>query len=159
MRSRRNALTVLGALPLLLLIWSPAAIAAPPTVLVGSFTQVSFTTSNERAVGASFMFDFTETDTLTGGLTGTSEIEGSCNFRPTGFTVCRGVETFTGTVDGRSGTAQFWNVLEVNVFTGDFTGRFTALSGTGDLVTLHGQGTFAGSGTTGTHALQAMFAP
>ena len=159
MRSRRNVLTALGALPLVLLLSSPARAAAPPTVLVGSFTQVSFATSNERLVGAAFMFDFTETDTLTGDLTGTSDLEGRCTVRPTGFAVCQALETFTGTVDGRTGMAQFWNVFEVDFSTGAFTGRFTAVGGTGGLANLQGQGTFSGTGTTGTYALQVTFAP
>jgi hypothetical protein len=43
--------------------------------------------------------------------------------------------------------------------TGAFSGRFTALGGTGGLTTLQGQGTFEGTGATGTYSLQITFAP
>lgn len=105
------------------------------------------------------MFDFTEVDTLTGGLSGTSDLEGSCIVPPTGIASCRALETFTGTVDGREGTAQFVNVFAVDFSTGAFTGRFTSLGGTGDLANLRGEGTFQGVGATGTYALQVTFGP
>src|SRR6266508_145879 len=159
MHPRRALFVVLGTLPLVLLLSSPAAATGPPAAATGSFTQVSFTSSDERVVGAVFMFDFTETDVLTGTLTGTSVLEGSCVVRPTGTASCQALETFTGTVDGRSGTAEFWNVFEVDGATGSFSGRFTALGGTGDLASLQGQGTFEGTGTTGTYALRITFAP
>jgi Protein of unknown function (DUF3224) len=159
MYSRRARFVVLGALPLILLLSSPAAATGPPADATGSFTQVGFTPSNERVVGGVFMFDFTETDVLTGTLTGTSVVEGSCVVRPTGTASCQGLETFTGTVDGRSGTAEFWNVFEVDGATGSFSGRFTALGGTGDLASLQGHGTFEGTGTIGTYALRITFAP
>jgi hypothetical protein len=159
MRSRRTVFAVLGALSLVLLLSSRAAAIGAPAAATGSFTQVSFSTSNERVVGVVFMFDFMETDLLTGTLTGTSVLEGSCAVPPTGAASCHALETFTGTVDGRAGTAQFWNVFEVDVVTGSFSGRFTALGGTGDLANLHGQGTFEGTGTTGTYALRITFAP
>lgn len=72
---------------------------------------------------------------------------------------CHALETFTGTVDGRAGTARFWNVLEVDFVTGSFSGRFTPLGGTGDIANLHGQGGFEGTGTTGTYTLRITFAP
>lgn len=120
---------------------------------------MSFTPSNERVAGAVFLFDFTEVDVLTGDLTGTIVIEGSCVVHRPGTATCTALETFAGTVDGRAGTGKFWNVLDVDLFTGSFSGRFTALGGTGDLANLQGQGTFEGIGTTGTYALRIVFAP
>lgn len=159
MRFRRTVFAVLGALSLVTLPSSRAAATGPPAAATGSFTQVSFVVSSERVVGSVFMFDFTETDLLTGTLTGTSVLEGSCAVPPTGSASCHALETFTGSVDGRAGTAEFWNVFEVDFATGSFSGRFTALGGTGDLANLRGQGTFEGTGTTGTYALRITFAP
>jgi hypothetical protein len=159
MRSRRNLFGALAALPLALILSSPAAATGPPTLAVGSFSQVSFTPSNERVVGTVFTFDFTEVDTLSGDLTGTSVLQGSCVVHAPGTGTCMALETFTGTVDGRAGTAEFWNVFEVHGATGAFSGRFTALGGTEDLVNLQGQGTFEGIGPTGTYALRITFAP
>ncbi len=59
----------------------------------------------------------------------------------------------------RSGTAQFMNVFLVDLVTGVFSGRFTALGGTGGLANLQAQGTFDGTGATGTYSLQITFAP
>jgi hypothetical protein len=61
--------------------------------------------------------------------------------------------------DGHGGTAQFINVFLVDLGTGAFSGRFTALGGTGGLANLQGQGTFEGTGATGTYSLQITFAP
>jgi hypothetical protein len=50
-------------------------------------------------------------------------------------------------------------VFPVDLGSGAFSGRFTALGGTGGLTDLHGQGTFEGTGTIGTYSLQITFAP
>lgn len=56
MRSRRNVFSVLAALPLVLVLSSTAVAAEAPTVLVGSFPQVSFEPSNARRVGGRIVF-------------------------------------------------------------------------------------------------------
>jgi hypothetical protein len=72
---------------------------------------------------------------------------------------CQGIKTFTGTADGRTGTAQFWNVFGVDFLTGFFSGHKTAIGGTGELANLLGQGTFEGLGTTGNYTFRTIFAP
>jgi hypothetical protein len=148
----------LVALPLIFLS-SPAAAAGTPIVATGSVTQISFTPVERTGCGAVFMFDFTEIDLISGDVTGTSVVDGSCVVRPIGTASCQALETFTGTIEGRSGTAEFSNVLEVDLATGSFSGRFTAIGGTGDLANLQGTGTFEGTGPTGTYALRITFAP
>jgi hypothetical protein len=159
MRSRRNLFGALGALPLALLLSSPAVAAGPPTLAVGSFSQVSFIPSNERVVGTAFQFDFTEVDALTGDLAGTSVLQGSCVVHAPGTGTWTALESFTGTVDGRAGAAQFWNVFDVDALTGSFPARFTALGGTGEPREPRGTGPFEGIGTTGTYAARITFAP
>jgi hypothetical protein len=95
----------------------------------------------------------------TGDLSGTSVLEAAVPFVSSGTGICQAAETFTGTADGHTGTAQFWNVVLVDLGSGAFSGRFTALGGTGGLTNLHGQGTFDGTGTIGTYSLQITFAP
>ena len=80
-------------------------------------------------------------------------------FVSSGTGICQAAETFTGTADGHTGTAQFWNVVLVDLGSGAFSGRFTALGGTGGLTNLHGQGTFDGTGAIGTYSLQITLAP
>lgn len=116
--------------------------------------------SNDRVAGGVLLFDFSEADVLTGDLSGTSVLEGSCIVRlSSGRGTCQAAETSTGTVDGHSGTAEFMNVFRVDLVTGAFSGRFTALGGTGGLTNLQGQGTFEGTGATGTYSLRITFAP
>lgn len=161
MKLQTSRLAVLIVVPLVILgSAAHAGATGPPPTATGSFTQVSFAPSNDRVAGGVLLFDFSEADVLTGDLSGTSVIEGSCVVHlSSGTGTCQAAETFTGTVDGHSGTAQFMNVFLVDLVTGAFSGRFTALGGTGGLTNLHGQGTFEGTGATGTYSLQITFAP
>jgi hypothetical protein len=147
----------------LALLGAPPVAAAGPRLgsgpISGSFRQTSFVPSNTRTVDGVTSFDFTEQDTLTGSFTGTSLLQGSCVVRASGQGVCRARETFTGTVDGRSGTAEFQDVSFLDQTTGAIRGSFTIVGGTGDLANLHGRGTFQGVGTTGTYAGQVVVAP
>ena len=142
------------------LLWAtPAAAAGPPFAASGSFVQTSFVQSNVRSADGVTFFDFTEHDTLSGTLSGTSVIQGSCVVRASGQGVCQAVETFTGTVAGRTGTVQFRDVVSLDTTAGTSQGRFTIVSGTGDLANLRGHGTFRGLGTTGTYTGRLVFAP
>ena len=148
------ALGLLGA--------TPVAAAGPrlgSVPISGTFVQTSFVPSNTRTVDGVTLFDFTEQDTLTGSFTGTSVLQGSCVVRASGQGVCRARETFTGTVDGRSGTAEFQDVSFLDQTTGAIHGSFAIVSGTGQLANLHGHGTFQGVGTTGTYTGQVVAAP
>lgn len=142
------------ALAMMLAAANFSVVAAQPMGASGSFTQVSFEISNERTAGPLILFDFTETDVLTGTFTGTSMIQGSCVQHPSGQAACVGVEMFTGSVDGEVGTVLFHVVAFPNSTTGTFHGAFTIVSGsgTGDLANLSGHGTFGGQGTSGTYA-------
>jgi hypothetical protein len=161
MKLQTSRLAVLIVVPLVILgSAAHAGATGPPLTATGSFTQVSFVPSNDRVAGGVLLFDFSEADVLTGDLSGTSVLEGSCVVRlSSGTGTCQAAETFTGTVDGHSGTAQFMNVFLVDLVTGAFSGRFTALGGTGGLINLQAQGTFEGTGATGTYSLQFTFAP
>jgi hypothetical protein len=144
----------------LLLAGSNLVQAANPHLQAsGGFVQTSFEQSNIRSSGGVTRFDFVEHDTLSGTLTGTSVIRGSCVVRASGYGVCRAFETFTGTVEGESGTARFHDVIFLNLTTGAAHGTFTVVSGTADLANLHGHGTFEGTGGAGTYAGQLLFAP
>jgi hypothetical protein len=135
---------------------SPAA-AATTIAASGGFLQTGFDQSNIRTVGGVTQFDFTEHDTLSGTLTGTSVIQGSCVVRTSGAAVCQAVETFTGTVAGQTGSLVFRDVVELGS-TGTAQGSFTVISG-GSLATIHGHGSFEGVGTSGTYSAQLVVAP
>lgn len=147
------------AFGVLLAATSLTAAAGLTTEASGTFTQVSFETSNTRTVGEVTLFDFTESDVLSGTFSGTSIIEGSCVVQPSGEAVCHALETFNGTVNGRSGTATFFDVIFPNLATGAVHGNFTIISGTGELENLRGHGTFQGEEGTGTYTGTLIWVP
>jgi len=155
MRSHRS-LAILSAVALLVLpvLAAPLSAAGPPLQASGSFIQTPIIQSNIRTAGPVTLFDFTETDTLTGTLSGTSVIRGQCVLRESGRATCTAREVFTGTVNGQSGTVEFADVVHIaNAATGALTGSWTVIGGTGGLSNLRGHGTFEGSGGRGTYSL------
>ncbi len=156
--ARRPLWLVLSlSLATLLSAASLAAAAGPPFEANGTFVQTSFELSNVRSAGGVTLFDFTETDALSGTFSGTDVVQGSCVVQPSGQGVCHAFETFTGTVNGESGTVQFSDVFFLEA-TGAFRGTFTVVGGTGGLTSLHGHGTFEGT-TEGTYEGLLVFAP
>ena len=85
----------------------------------------------------------------TGVLAGTDIDTITYTFHPDGTETFTAVTAFTGMVAGRSGTISFRFEGTGNMVS--FQGQIQTLSGTGTgaLATLHGQGTFQGSFTTG----------
>lgn len=136
-----------------------AGAAGPPFQASGSFAEISFAQSNIRTADGVTFFDFTEQDLLSGTFTGTSVIDGSCVVRASGQGVCHAFETFTGMVDGESGTARFSDVIFLDLTTGAVRGTFTIVSGTGGLANLRGHGTFQGIAASGTYTAKLVFAP
>jgi hypothetical protein len=138
-----------------------AAAAGTPITATGSFQQVSFVASNFKTVDGVTFFDFTEHDSLSGTLSGTSVIQGSCVTLASGESRCQGIETFTGTVAGQGGaggdTVQFHDIVSIDS-AGTVTGSFTVIAGTGALTSLHGHGTFHGT-STGSYTGLLVFAP
>jgi hypothetical protein len=158
MSPRRIAVVVLLT-PLLMIAVPSAAHAAPPVSASGSVTQTSFAVTDTRTVDGVTFFSFRETDSLTGTFLGDSALSGECIQRSTGPILCQAHETFTGTILGRSGTVDFLDLISIDQSTGAVQGRFTILGGTGGLVGIHGGGTFAAQGTTGTYSGRIVFAP
>jgi hypothetical protein len=139
---------------------APVAAAGPPMTASGSFTQNTFVQSNVRSADGVTLFDFTETDTLTGTFSGTTLIQGHCVIQASGQGTCVARETLTGTAAGQSGTLEFADVIHIsNVTTGAATGHFAVIGGSGDLAHVTGQGTFQGSGGSGTYSGRLIFGP
>jgi hypothetical protein len=141
---------VVLALLVPLLVPSPAD-AATRLTATGGFTQTSFTVTGSRTAGGLTFVSFEETDALTGTLSGTSQLVGECIFFPSGEGMCKAEEIFTGTLDGRSGTLTFHDVVTLDD-TGAIQGRFMVVDGTGELAGVVGHGTFSGVGTAGTYS-------
>jgi len=148
----------LPAAVLLLVATLAAALAPSPAMaatrvdISGSFTQTSFTVTGSRTAGDLTFLSFTETDTLTGSLTGTSVINGECIVFPSQEGMCKATETFTGTLDGTAGTLTFFDVVRLDNATGTVSGQFAITDGSAGLSDVRGMGTFSGAGGIGTYS-------
>ncbi len=159
----RTTKTLKPFLPLLLsvVLLVPLASASTFASATGSFTATVTITSISQADGNTIITAI-ETQTLSGFLTGTRTANGVEIIHVDGTFNAHDTGTFTGTVNGISGTA---------IITGSSTGtgasgsgQFVVELGTAGLVGLHAQGTFqpnvTGPGTvTGTYSLQYHFDP
>ncbi len=155
--SRGAWLSASSLVAVMVLAVSPTVAVAQPTTASGGFVQVSFAPTNFRTVGGVTMFDFTEHDTLSGALTGTSVINGTCVVQTSGQSICQALERFTGSVEGARGDVLFRDVVFIAP-TGEVQGTFTIING-GSLTNLHGHGSFQGSGGTGTYTATLVTAP
>jgi len=149
-------------LPLLLpLLTIPLASATIPTLATGSFTA-SFTVLSITSSDGNTVITVSETATLTGPFTGTRTAVGFEIVHPDGTFNAHDTGTFTGTVNGASGTL---------VITGDSTGlgatgsgQFTVGQGTAALEGFHAQGPFqfiatGPTTTSGTYSVQLHSEP
>ena len=154
---------VLVLIPALLLLalspLAPAAHGTTPTEGGGTLQATSLTPLDARLAGPNVFFSEANTFTITETLLGTLDCQVSGLARPTGEGTAHILCTFTGTVQGHSGTA----VLRANeTFAGDSAdGGFVLADGTGDLANLHGQGSFTLNFVTGagTYSGRFQFAP
>jgi len=144
-----------------LILLTPMASASIPTSATGSFTATVTVTSISQADGNTIITAI-ETQTLSGFLTGTRIAIGVETIHPDGTFNAHDSGTFTGTVNGMSGTAVITGSSTGTGATG--SGQFVVELGTAGLSGLHSQGTFqptvTGSTTvTGTYSLQYHFDP
>jgi len=159
----RTTKTQKPLLPLLLslILLIPIASASTSASATGSFTATVIITSIGQADGNTIITAI-ETQTLSGFLTGTRIAEGVEIIHPDGTFNAHDSGTFTGTVNGISGTAV---LTGSSTGTGTFgSGQFAVDLGTAGLVGLHAQGTFQPTVTgpstvTGTYSLQYHFDP
>lgn len=158
---RRGALA-LAAASFATIGLAPAASATTPTTGTGGWGPPAppVTISSRSADGNTIVTQVSVFDDY-GVLTGTDIDLITYTFHPDGTVTFTAVSAYTGMVAGRSGTISFH--FEGTGNTVSFKGHFQTLSGTGTgaLATLHGQGTFQGSFTTGagTYVFQYHFDP
>ncbi len=130
---------VLAALPLLVsLLLLPAVHASTLSPGSGSFTTTGEVISIRHADGNTIV-TATEVQTLTGVLTGTRLATGIQIFLPDGTFTAHDTGTFTGTVDGRTGSITISGASSGAGNTG--SGQIVGDRGTGGLAGLHLQGT------------------
>jgi hypothetical protein len=127
------------------------AAAAAPFAASGTFVATSSVPSNLKTVGCCVVFfGLAATDTLSGTLDGSDSYHASCQVRTqSGHGICVGIDSFTGTVAGRTGTLQILLVAFNDLTTGASHGTASFLSGTGGLANLRGHLTVVGNAYSG----------
>ena len=131
---------LLAALPVLAsLLLLPAAHASTLSSGSGSFTTTGDVIS-VRQVDGNTIVTATEVQTLTGVLSGTRTATGIQIFHPDGTFTAHDSGTFTGTVDGNTGSISISGASSGTGNTG--SGQIVGDRGTGGLAGLHLQGTF-----------------
>ncbi len=122
---------------LLAAVAASGAAASPPTSASGTLTYTSSTFNSITFAGGNVIIDLSATVTYTGTFSGTSTIHGTLIFHPDGTANFKDVETFTGTVNGVSGTVTF-NLGGSSDPALVVSGRAVIVSATGALADLHG---------------------
>jgi hypothetical protein len=158
MKLLRAALAALPLLAPLLLLPASANASALPTGS-GSFTTTGEVISIKQ-VGGNTIVTATEVQILTGALTGTRMATGIEIFHPDGTFTAHDSGTFTGTVEGMTGSITISGASSGTGNSG--SGQIVGDRGTGGLAGLHLQGTFQPvitSSTTaeGTYSVQFHF--
>ena len=150
-RKLSGVAAVLATGVLMLVAWQQAATTAQAATRIdasGTFISGDSTNEVDRTFGPVIIVTEDSTTQLTGTLSGTVAEHDFIIVRPDGTFTQFVRSTFTGSVDGRTGTAPL--LVFVNGNESQFTGRFVLLPGTGGLAGVHGSGTIEGSGATGT---------
>jgi hypothetical protein len=142
---KRSLLLVTVLAGVLVLALSVPVQAGPPGIAGGEWTY-GIVLPEPTYVGCNTVYEPTEdsgtfTGTFQGDETEVGVLVGFCN----GAWSFKGFLTFTGTVDGdRSGTLEM-RIVGTSPDMASWEGTWVILSGTGDLATLRGQGTWEGA--------------
>jgi Protein of unknown function (DUF3224) len=157
-----KVLMLFAALAASALVAAPGAVASPPTAASGTFTYTSSTFNSVSPAGGNLIIDLSATVSYTGTFSGTSTVEGTLILHADGSANFHDVETFTGTVNGVSGTVTFDLTGGNGPGFMNFHATDTIISASGGLAGLHGvlnwEGvTLGGNGPVGTYTGQIQF--
>ena len=129
---------------------STPARAAPPIAAKGLWRYNPSIVDTRVAEGVTFLTT-TEEGTWTGTFEGTSREEpAKVVIHPSGSWSFQSVISFVGKVNGRSGTMRMLVAGKRPDTSADWHGDWVIHSGTGDLATAYGEGTWWGPGSPGT---------
>ena len=145
---------VIAALAALAVI-PQGSVASPPATGSGSYAVTGAVATGVRLADGNVFVTETESADATGTLTGTFAHDLVVTIHPDGSLNFRGKGTFTGTVDGVSGSFEDTIEGQGSVVSLELHGTITILRGSGDLVGLRGHLTIEGiPATGGTYAVQ-----
>ena len=134
---KRLFLSATVTLLLLVIITSIGVAALQHTEANGNFITTSTTIHSETEDKFNTIIDLSSTITYTGTLTGTSTLRGTLTVRRDGSASFKGVETFSGLVDGIPGTLTFqlegssdlYQSIQINNIITDGTGELADFRG------------------------------
>lgn len=140
-----------------------AAAASLTTTASGTWAATSVTFNSSHDVGGGVTIDdVTAHVSYTGTFTGTSIVHGFLVFLPDGSAFFHDDDTFTGTVNGKSGTVTIEATGKASA-AGDYRSTRIIVGGTGALAHLHGRllliGTVQDNGPAGTYTGQLFTTP
>src|SRR5712692_1479349 len=153
MKNLGSALLLLASLSLMLA--APVAYGSPPIQANGTATFIPGSVINTTTADGNTIITYNFVEVDTGTFVGTRVGVERDVIHPDGTATFHGVGTFTGTVDGRAGTATLIAQGTYSVIVcgpGTTSGSFVFMAGTGGLATLRGQGSFVGDSCTPTVA-------
>ena len=134
-----------------------ALAAFPRTEASGTFITTSTTIHSVTEDKFNEVIDLSSMVTYTGTLEGTSTLHGTLTVRRDGSAHFKGVETFTGLVNGMPGTLTFEIIGDCDLYQGIQLINIIT-SGTGELAALHGElskeGIIKDNGPVGTYTGQ-----
>jgi hypothetical protein len=142
------------AVLLLIVITGIGLASVPRTEASGNFITTSTTIQSATEDKFNEVIDLSSTVAYTGTLEGTSTVQGTLTVRRDGSAKFKGVETFTGLVNGMPGTLTFEIVGDCDLYQAiQLTNTITG--GTGELADLQGElsreGIIKDNGPVGTY--------
>ncbi len=135
--TRRLRLLLVPLALLLAAVVTTGAAGSPPTAASGTVGNTSSTFHSIRTAGSNLIVDLSATAAYTGTFSGTSTIDGILIIHADGSANYHDIETFTGKVNGVSGTVTF-NLNGSNDSTLAVHATATIIDASGDLAGLHG---------------------
>jgi hypothetical protein len=138
MSTTTRRLLLVTLVVLLAVVAANSAAASPPISASGTLTYQSATFNSIRSAGGNTIIDLSATVAYTGTFSGTSTLHGTLILHPNGTANFHDVETFTGTVNGVSGTVTFDLTVRNGPGFTDFHATDTIISASGGLAGLHG---------------------
>lgn len=138
----RRAILVLAAVALLLAMVAAPAAATPPVPADGRWTWTSTSWNQVDLPSGGARITGTEYGIWTGTFDGTSTESFKGVIMPNGTLTALIRFEFTGSVDGAEGDFVMQTTVWAKSAVEPMSGRWVILDGTGDLSTLHGQGTW-----------------
>lgn len=127
----------------------PVIQATPPEPVSGNWSYLPYSVLVTKQSDGNIFKSGEENGKWQGSFVGTSVDSFEVIAHHAIFATCQGHISFTGIVDGKSGTLSINFIGKKSLVTGLWSGTWVILSGTDGLADLHGKGTWGGLGFLG----------